>query len=165
MPDIYISPDGKYETSLLSIQISDVKHNKKLGEYNGILKPLINNNTTLRLASSSTANINIDAIKNYSFIDYLRSGMQINLWVAIDFTGSNGAPNLPNSLHYLGTKNNQYETAIRACGDIVAYYDFDQKFPVFGFGGKFYGNPVVEHCFPLNGNPNDPEIEGIDGVL
>ena len=165
MPDIYISPDGKYETSLLSIQISDVKHNKKLGEYNGILKPLINNNTTLRLASSSTANINIDAIKNYSFIDYLRSGMQINLWVAIDFTGSNGAPNLPNSLHYLGAKNNQYETAIRACGDIVAYYDFDQKFPVFGFGGKFYGNPVVDHCFPLNGNPNDPEIEGIDGIL
>ena len=104
MPDIYISPDGKYETSLLSIQISDVKHNKKLGEYNGILKPLINNNTTLRLASSSTANINIDAIKNYSFIDYLRSVMQINLWVAIDFTGSNGALNLPNSLHYLGTK-------------------------------------------------------------
>ena len=63
--------------------------------------------------------------------------MQINLTVAIDFTGSNGAPNLPNSLHYLGAKQNQYEIAIRACGDIVAYYDYDQKFPAFGFGGKF----------------------------
>jgi len=47
--------------------------------------------------------------------------MQINLWVAIDFIGSNGASNLPNSLHYLGSNSNQYETAIRACGDIVAY--------------------------------------------
>ena len=119
----------------------------------------------MKLTSSSTANINIDAIKNYSFIDYLRGGMQINLWVAIDFTGSNGPPNQPNSLHYLGSNANQYETAIRACGDIVAYYDYDQRFPVYGFGGKFYGNPNVDHCFPLNCNPNDPEIEGIDGIL
>ena len=34
-----------------------------------------------------------------------------------------------------------------------------------GFGEKFYGNPQVSHCFPLNGNPNDPEIETIDGIL
>ena len=165
IPDIYISPDGKYENSLLSIEIFDAKHSKKLGSYSGALKPLINNNTTVKLTSSSTANINIDAIKNYSFIDYLRGGMQINLWVAIDFTGSNGPPNQPNSLHYLGSNANQYETAIRACGDIVAYYDYDQKFPAFGFGAKFYGNPNVDHCFPLNGNPEDPEINGIDGIL
>ena len=165
IPDIYISQDGKYESSILSLEIFDAKHSKKLGEYTGALKPLINTNTPIRINSNTTATINVDAIKNYSFIDYLRGGMQINLWVAIDFTGSNGAPNLPNSLHYLGAKANQYETAIRACGDIVAYYDYDQKFPAFGFGGKFYGNPNVDHCFPLNGNPNDPEINGIDGIL
>jgi len=165
VPDIYISPDGNYDTSLLSIEINDGKHDKKLGEYSGPLKPLINNNTTVLLGKTGTGTITLDAIKNYSFIDYLRGGMQINLTIAIDFTGSNGAPNLPNSLHYLGPNANQYETAIRACGDIVAYYDYDQKFPVYGFGGKFYGNPNVDHCFPLNCNPNDPEIVGIDGVL
>ena len=165
VPDIYISSDGNYDTSLLSIEILDAKHNKKLGEYSGSLKPLINKNTTLKLGSVGTGNIYIDAIKNYSFIDYLRGGMQINLTVAIDFTGSNGLPSAPNSLHYLGPNANQYETAIRACGDIVAYYDYDQKFPAFGFGGKFYGNPQVDHCFPLNCNPNDPEIYGIDGIL
>ena len=165
IPDIYISSDGNYETSLVGIEVYDAKHNRKLGEYSGSLKPLINNNTTLKLSSVGTGNIFIDAIKNYSFIDYLRGGMQINLTVAIDFTGSNGLPNTPNSLHYLGPNANQYETAIRACGDIVAYYDYDQKFPCFGFGGKFYGNPTVDHCFPLNCNPNDPEIYGIDGIL
>ena len=72
---------------------------------------------------------------------------------------------MPNSLHYLGAKENQYETAIKACGNIVAYYDYDQKFPAFGFGGKFFGNPKVDHCYPLNGNPDDPEIYGIDGIL
>ena len=165
IPDIYIASDGDYQQSFLSIQISDAKHNKKLGEYNGALAPLIGVDTPLRLQSNLNANINIDAIKNYSFIDYLRGGMQINLTVAIDFTGSNGAPNMPNSLHYLGAKQNQYEIAIKACGDIVAYYDYDQKFPAFGFGGKFFGNPKVDHCYPLNGNPNDPEILGIDGIL
>ena len=165
MPDIYVCADGNYDTSLVSIELYDGLHNKKLGEYSGPLRPLINSNTSIRISSTTMANINIDAIKNYSFIDYLRGCMQINLWVAIDFTGSNGDPNLPTSLHYLGTNSNQYETAIRACGDIVAYYDYDQKFPAFGFGGKFYGNPNVDHCFPLNGNPNDPEIVGIDGIL
>jgi hypothetical protein len=47
----------------------------------------------------------------------------------------------------------------------VAYYDYDQKFPAFGFGGKFIGNPNAGHCYPLNDNPNDPEILGIDGIL
>ena len=47
----------------------------------------------------------------------------------------------------------------------MAYYDYDQKFPAFGFGGKFFGNPKVDHCYPLNGNPEDPEILGIDGIL
>ena len=165
IPDIYISPDGNYQTIFVNVQIMDAKHNKKLGEYNGALAPLINTNTPLRLLSNLNATINIDAIKNYSFIDYLRGGMQINLTVAIDFTGSNGPPNMPNSLHYIGAKQNQYEIAIRACGDIVAYYDYDQKFPAFGFGGKFFGNPKVDHCYPLNGNPEDPEILGIDGIL
>ena len=165
IPDLYVSSDGNYDTSLIGLEIFDAKHNKKLGEYSGSLKPLVNNNTSLKLGSAGMATISVDAIKNYSFIDYLRGGMQINLTVAIDFTGSNGNPNQPSSLHYLGPNANQYETAIRACGDIVAYYDYDQKFPVFGFGGKFYGNPNVDHCFPLNCNPDDPEIYGIDGIL
>ena len=165
IPDIYISPDGNYETSILNIELFDKKCNKKLGEYYGPLKPLINTNIEIELISSITANINIDSIKNYSFIDYLRGGMQINLWVVIDFTGSNGNPQNPTSLHYIGAESNQYEIAIKACGNIVAYYDYDQKFPAFGFGGKFYNNENVDHCFPLNGNHDDPEIFGIDGIL
>jgi hypothetical protein len=43
-----------------------------------------------------------------SFIDYLRSGWQINLHVAIDFTASNGESSMANSLHYLGNFN-QYD--------------------------------------------------------
>jgi hypothetical protein len=35
-------------------------------------------------------------------IDYLKSGMQINLCVAIDYTASNGEISEPSSLHFLG---------------------------------------------------------------
>ena len=91
--------------------------------------------------------------------------MQINLTVAIDFTQSNEPPDQQNSLHYKKAQKTKYEIAIESCGNIVGNYDSDQKFPAFGFGGKFYGNSDVDNCFPLNGNPSDPEIKGIDGVL
>jgi len=165
IPDIYISLDGNYDTSLVNIEIYDSKHKKKIGEYLGPLKPLIKKNTEVTLGQIGKGTITVDAITNYSFIEYLRGRMQINLAIAIDFTGSNGHPNLPTSFHYLGPKANEYETAIKACGDILSYYNYDQKFPVYGFGGKFNGSPNVDHCFPLNCNINDPKIFGIDGVL
>ena len=39
--------------------------------------------------------------KDYTFVDYLKAGVQIGLAIAIDFTGSTGNPNDPNSLHYI----------------------------------------------------------------
>ncbi len=77
--------------------------------------------------------------------------------VAIDFTGSNGMPKYPNSLHYMNpTAPNQYQMAIAAITQILMSYDSDKRIPAFGFGAKtrFGGvmNPV-SHCFVLSGNP------------
>jgi len=38
---------------------------------------------------------------------------------------------------------------------------------VFGFGGvpKFMGEKETSHCFPLNGNFDEPEISGVEGIL
>ena len=52
----------------------------------------MNKETNIDLKQNISANIKLNAIQNYSFIDYLRGGMEINLTVAIDFTGSNGNP-------------------------------------------------------------------------
>ena len=51
-------------------------------------------------------------------------------------------------------------------GNILQYYDSDKKIPTFGFGAAVppYTNEA-SHCFSLNGNIFDPEVEGLDGVI
>lgn len=73
-------------------------------------------------------------IERPGFVDYLRSGWQISIVAAIDYTGSNGPYTQPNSLHFMGPSN-QYEAAIFHVGTVVEPYDSDRSFPVFGFGG------------------------------
>lgn len=47
--------------------------------------------------------------------------------------------------------------------DILLDYDYDKLVPCFGFGAqvnhpKFNTYGKVHHCFPLNGNPDNPDI-------
>uniref|UniRef100_A0A672ZSU1 Copine-3 n=1 Tax=Sphaeramia orbicularis TaxID=375764 RepID=A0A672ZSU1_9TELE len=73
----------------------------------------------------------------YSFLDYVMGGCQINFTVGIDFTGSNGDPRSPNSLHYMSPDGlNQYLSALWSVGQVVQDYDTDKLFPAFGFGAK-----------------------------
>ncbi|XP_018429910.1 PREDICTED: copine-1-like isoform X1 [Nanorana parkeri] len=60
----------------------------------------------------------------YSFLDYVMGGCQINFTVGIDFTGSNGDPKSPDSLHYISPNGvNEYLTAIWCVGNVVQDYD------------------------------------------
>lgn len=97
-----------------------------------------------------------------TFVDYVAGGCEFDLSIAIDFTGSNGDPRKPGTLHYRYPDGqlNDYEKAITAVGGVVARYDTDQKFPVFGFGAKYGG--VLQHCFQVG---SKPELDGIAGVL
>ncbi|CAG5957582.1 unnamed protein product [Menidia menidia] len=101
-----------------------------------------------------------------SFLDYIRGGTQINFTVAIDFTASNGNPSQPTSLHYMSPYQlNDYAMALRAVGEIIQDYDSDKLFPALGFGAKLPPDGRVSHEFPLNGNPQNPYCNGIDGVM
>ena len=61
--------------------------------------------------------------------------------IGIDFTRSNGEINNPNSLHrIIHGSFNDYEQAIKSCGFITAFYDYDQLFPVYGFGAIINDN-------------------------
>lgn len=108
----------------------------------------------------------IELIDKPSFLDYIAGGCDISLVVGIDFTASNGNPAMPSSLHYASPyQPNAYVRAITSVGEVLANYDRDQEFPVFGYGAKLPPSGHVSHCFPLNGNPAAPQVVGVQGIL
>jgi len=62
----------------------------------------------------------------------LRAGLNLNLIVSIDFTASNGLPTQQNSLHYIGTNDNEYSKCIRSVSKILLLWDNDKIVPVYG---------------------------------
>uniref|UniRef100_A0A8C6ZSW9 Copine-3 n=1 Tax=Nothoprocta perdicaria TaxID=30464 RepID=A0A8C6ZSW9_NOTPE len=120
-----------------------------------------------------------EIIVECTFLDYIMGGCQLNFTVGIDFTGSNGDPRSPDSLHYLSPSGvNEYLTAIWSVGMVIQDYDTDKMFPAFGFGAQIppsfqvmeYFNvllqeEIVSHEFPLNFNPSNPFCSGIQGIV
>lgn len=109
-----------------------------------------------------------DALISEKFLDLMESGLEISVQFGIDFTSSNGSDiHSKSSLHHLSkSKENPYQEAIRKVGDIVAQYDEDQQFPVFGYGcqvpkGSSYHFPPF---FNVNLKAH-PDCSGINGVL
>uniref|UniRef100_F6RP23 Copine-3 n=1 Tax=Xenopus tropicalis TaxID=8364 RepID=F6RP23_XENTR len=104
--------------------------------------------------------------KEYSFLDYIMGGCQMNFVVGIDFTGSNGDPRSPDSLHFISPNGvNEYLTAIWSVGCVIQDYDTDKMFPAFGFGAQIPPTGQVSHEFPINFNPSNPFCSGIQGVV
>jgi len=105
-------------------------------------------------------------VKEHSFLEYISGGCQIGLVVAIDFTGSNGDPRDPSSLHYNNpTGPNQYQSALLSTGEVLCHYDADNNYPTYGFGAIVPPSHIPSHCWPLNGNWSNPEVHGIKGLL
>ena len=173
-----ISSYGNFEPKKVPVALIDkgfivsfLDCNKKVLVYkNESIQSFIASNGNVYLGLNvNKQNLNIinnsRFIKNYSFIDYIKNGVFIKLDIGIDFTSSNKLPNDPNSLHYIyGNNPNDYEQAIRACGMIVAYYDYNQSFPTYGFGAVVRNDTKPSMCFNINFKEN-PEIYLIDNVI
>jgi len=114
------------------------------------------------LSASSTSQPPTPFSRRPSFVDYISGSCEINMSVAIDFTGSNGDPRQPGTLHYIHRDGqlNDYEKAITAIGEIISRYDSDQRYPVYGFGAKMNG--YLSHCFECGGRG---EVSGVSGIL
>ena len=139
-------PENLYEV------INEKKQQKKGSKYT--------NSGTVQLKS-----IRIES--NPTFLDFIQSGLQVNFTVAIDFTGSNGNPKSPQSLHYQDPSGrpNQYVTAINSVGGIVQDYDSDKMFPSLGFGARVPPTGMVSHEFFLTLDPARPFCAGVDGIV
>mmetsp|Transcript_21058 Transcript_21058/g.35667 ORF Transcript_21058/g.35667 Transcript_21058/m.35667 type:complete len:496 (+) Transcript_21058:87-1574(+) len=104
-----------------------------------------------------------------TFTDFITGGCEISLITAIDFTGSNGDPDMPESLHHVSATGamNTYQNTISAVGTVLDKYDTDKMYPVYGFGAKVRmpdGNmSPCQHCFPVYGG--GLEVKGVEGIL
>ena len=172
-----INPRGKFQSvnipvDLLSkgfgIQFLD-GFQESIAYKNENIQQFCNSNNNIYLfAKANGKQINIfnksSYIKEPTFLDYIKAGIRIKLSIAIDYTSSNLHPSDPKSLHHLGNDMIDYEQAIDACGMICAYYDYNQKFPAYGYGALLNGENEVNMCFNINFQ-NDPEIYTIENVL
>ena len=94
------------------------------------------------------------------FLEYVAGGCELNVAVAIDFTGSNGDPRKPGTLHYMSAgQPNDYEKAISAIVSILGKYDADKQYPVWGFGAKYGGE--IQHCFECGGADTHRGVQGV----
>jgi hypothetical protein len=149
---------GLVETNVLNINTNtsttyDLKDPKRLN------KSGYSNSGQLILQSASF-------VRELSFLEFLQGGCEINLVVAIDFTGSNGDPKKSDSLHFRSQNRlNDYQKAIVSVGDILTFYDYDKKYPVYGFGGFITRLKVTSHCFATTFNESNPEVYGVQGIL
>ncbi|CAE7302422.1 Cpne9 [Symbiodinium sp. KB8] len=106
--------------------------------------------------------------RHYTFLDYLRGGLELQLMVAVDFTRSNLGQTNPKSMHSVVNMDEEtaYSTAIRALGEVMSVYDNDKCYPIYGFGAKIPpSHSVVSNCFALTGDFFQPEVEGVEGML
>jgi Copine len=94
-----------------------------------------------------------DLMKEYPF--------KLDLYVAIDFTSSNGDPRCPGTLHEQSYDHlNDYEETILAVAG--AMIDHCNSVSVYGFGAKYGG--TTRHIFECGGGVNVRE-DGVDAIL
>ncbi|CAE7398396.1 CPNE1, partial [Symbiodinium sp. CCMP2456] len=104
----------------------------------------------------------------YTFLDYVRGGLELRMMLGIDFTRSNMDKQNPDSLHSLVDMDlpTSYETAIIALGSVLRSYDTTDEYAVYGFGARIPpSHSVCSNCFALTGDFLHPQVHGIDGIL
>ena len=131
------------------IKISDLEpefeisfYNEELEEKTIIIKTAdLKNGLIEDLYFSNIDNLKIkifsEETESNSFLKLLKEGLNLDLSIAIDFTGSNGDPIYENSLHYISNGFiNNYEKAMRESIKIISMYNKGNKYNVYGFGAQ-----------------------------
>lgn len=156
----------------IKIQIYDDINQHLIGEINEIsINQIISaNNIPLPLKPDGgfITFQNPKIIRKTNFLDLLQV-VNLSFATAIDFTASNGHPNIRTSLHYVDKDNksnyNIYQQCIEHVGYVIIDYDNDKRIPVHGFGAQLQSPTgqfsATSHCFSLS----EEEVYGVEGIM
>ncbi|VDM12085.1 unnamed protein product [Wuchereria bancrofti] len=112
------------------------------------------------LKSGTMELIKFSDVSFYSFLDYITSGTQLHLVIAVDFS-TNLSVNKLNDTH---TFDNDFDCAIKGIAGIIRDYNSSKMFPAFGLGAKIPSALNNSKVFHLNFE-SKPYCRGIDRVL
>jgi hypothetical protein len=133
-------------TQLLTPNTILVLHNKADGSDSG----------------SVTGRIQVDkafASPTKTLVDYMRTGVEFAMSVAIDFSSKNRPKSDPRSLHKLTSDSNSYLSALKCLTWFFRNFDSNGRYDLYGFGAKVGGSDYVSHYFPVASN-----VVGTEGV-
>ena len=106
----------------------------------------------------------LKVVRQPTICDYLKSGLQIDFTVAIDFSIDNIDSFSPQSLHYRnGESLNQYESVLYKFGSVLCHYNNENKYSIYGFAGTVNGE--TSQNFPLTFNKKDPTVFSFQGLM
>ncbi|VDM92503.1 unnamed protein product [Onchocerca ochengi] len=96
----------------------------------------------------------------YSFLDYITSGTQLHLAVAVDFSSELSFYDIND----IRTFDIDFECALRGVDNILRNYNPSKSFPTFGFGARI--PPIYNNsdAFHLNFGV-EPYCHGVEGIL
>lgn len=98
------------------------------------------------------------------FLAYLQGGMQLEFLVCVDFSNSGERGSLHEERN--SGRMSYYGQALSAVGSVLSGYLHDGTIAAYGFGAKpRHGGTGRHDPFPLNENPNDPRVYGVEGLL
>ncbi|KAK6103214.1 Copine family protein [Brugia pahangi] len=112
------------------------------------------------LKSGTMELIKFSDVSFYTFLDYITSGTQLHLAIAVDFS-TNLTVNKLNDTHIF---DNDFHCAIKGIAGIIRDYNSSKMFPAFGLGGKIPSALNNSQIFHLNFE-SKPYCRGIDRVL
>jgi len=153
IPESMLKPDFE-----ISFYNSDFEEKKIKVNYSDLLK-----GGQIIKFEGLEINVQGENVKKNSLIKLIKKGLNLDLSIAIDFTGSNGWIGSSSCLHYIenGFVNN-YEKAIRENYKIISNLNEKDKYNIYGFGADIDGK--FEECFNLNMSDN-PSIIGIENII
>uniref|UniRef100_A0A8C3AKY5 Copine-3 n=1 Tax=Cyclopterus lumpus TaxID=8103 RepID=A0A8C3AKY5_CYCLU len=111
---------------------------------------------------------NCQVVKEYTFLDYIMGGCQINFTVRLSFPANNVHAPQALVLRLCSPDRCAVYSVINVIPILVLCLSFfcsNKMFPVFGFGAQLPPSWQVSHEFPINFNPANPFCSGIEGVV
>lgn len=79
---------------------------------------------------------NFKVEREYSFDEFIRAGLEINLTIGIDFSASIKSPWHSESPHHSGKGKSHYLNALLALSSFISDYSGDQNASIFAVGAK-----------------------------